>query len=291
MGPLALGDDVAITELKSLKALAPLHWRQELVANQSGAASGSRASIWPLEGSRFTVKHNYWRAKVVVSDGRSGFEEHWCLLSVAASASDRTIEVVKAAVDDAVTAASYAHRFNANTAQLHAEEEGGTHDAETVVGVRVCIPVGCYVLGGTSGDVAQPGQAISIAMYPFSQARKFVFAGQEEFLELPHAFFHYVAWCSGGREVITDIQGVENEDGDVFIVDPVVVRSAPATIGTLLGAATGGFSEVEALEKLRFDHWHPRCGQLCKAFDPLRRSAQGRRHCGLGMPTCGVGGG
>lgn len=287
LGPFGLGDDIAVSELKQLKALEPLQWRQEM----ANASAFSCRSHWPQEDDRFRIRYNYWRAKVVVSDGVTGFEEHWCLVHVAATPQERTIEAAKACVDDAVTAASYAHRFNANTAQLHAEEEGGDFDAETVVGVRVCVPVACYVLGGMGKEIAQPGQAILVTKFPFSQVQKYVFDGEEDFSELPHAFFHFASWLSGGREVVADIQGAEDEDGDVIIVDPVVLRPSPATVGSLLGTLTKSKqNEAEPKEKLRFDLVHPKCGQLCKAFDPLRRSTHGRKHCGLSVPSCGVGG-
>lgn len=290
LGPFGLSDDIAISELNQTKALEPLEFRQELA---NAGRYGSR-SHWPDEEERFRVQYNYFKAKVVVSDGAQGFEEHWCLVQAAASPKDRTMEVAKASVEDSVTAATYAHKFNSNTAQLHAEEEGGEHDAETVVGVRVCIPVACFVLGGMAQEVAQPGQVILVTKFPFQQVKKFVFDGKEEFLELPHAFFHYASWLSGGHEVIGDIQGAEDEDGDIHIVDPVILRPAQASVGSLLGALAANKSdskETEPKEKLRFDLMHPRCGPLCKTFDPLRRAPHGgRKHCGLSVPSCGVGG-
>lgn len=291
LGPFGLGDDIAVTDIKQLSALEPLQWRQQLASGRGSSSSSSRSN-WPHEDIHFRIEQNCWRAKVVVSDGASGFEEHWCVLQVAALPKDRTMGNAQVAVDDGVVAASYAHRFNANTAQLHAEEEGGSFDAETVVGVRVCVPVACYVLGGTAQEVASPGQAITVTKYPYTQVKKFVFDGQQDFLELPHAFFHFTSWMSGGREVVADIQGLEDEDGDIIILDPVILRPAKeqASVGSLLSTLTTSQEDGETLEKRRFDLMHPRCGQLCKSFDPFRRSTHVRRQCGLSMPTCGVGG-
>jgi len=133
-----------------------------------------------------------------------------------------------------------------------------------------------------------------LSLYPFSQVTKFVFEGKEEFTELAQAFFHFTAWHSGGKEVVADVQGFEDEDGDIVIVDPFVIRPKPINIGELVGTILPGGEqqqETPSPEQLRFDAWHPKCGQLCKAFDPSRRSANCRRHCGLGVPNCGLGGG
>mmetsp|Transcript_30816 Transcript_30816/g.88547 ORF Transcript_30816/g.88547 Transcript_30816/m.88547 type:complete len:400 (+) Transcript_30816:89-1288(+) len=290
LGPFSLGDDVAVTQLEPCKGYDPMTWRQGSSGSDSSSSS-SRSALLPRWGERFTAPHNFYRARVCVSDGKNGFEEYWCLLSVAAKSSDRNIENVQAAVDDSVTTASYAHRFNEHTARIHEEHSGGGGDADSVIGIRVCIPVGCYVIGGTASDICSPGEALSLSLFPFKQVQKLVFDGSEEFSELPQAFFHYCHHLSAGREVVTDIQGFEDEDGDLLIVDPVVVRPAAATVGSLLGAIVSNNTSSSANEeKLRFDTWHPRCGQLCKVFDPSRRSSQCRRACGLSVPTCGVGG-
>uniref|UniRef100_A0A7S2VME6 Alpha-type protein kinase domain-containing protein n=1 Tax=Zooxanthella nutricula TaxID=1333877 RepID=A0A7S2VME6_9DINO len=292
IGPFGQGDDIAVTKLEKLRGHETLGWRHE-------RATSSKGSLFPSTGPRYAVKHDYWRAKVVASDGQGGFEECWCLLSAAERKQERTIEVSQAAVDDAMAAATYAHAFNAQTARLHNAEEGGEHDAESVVGVRVCVPVGCYVLGGASMDVAQPGQVVTVAMYPYSQVDKFVFDGQgEDFVELAQAFFHYCSWFSGGQTIVGDLQGLEDEVGDLILVDPVVIKPPPVTVTDVLGTLVGGApgqspqsqAHEESKERQRFDAWHPRCSQLCKAFDPARRSAHCRRTCGLAAPSCGVGG-
>lgn len=282
IGPFGQGDDIALQDLTQAREIECMDWRQELAC----AGKMGHGSHWPQEDERFRTRYNYWKAKVVVSDGADGFEEHAVLVQSAVLAKDRTMEVAQHSVDDAIGAGRLAHKFNAQTATLHAEEEGGDHDAESVVGVRVCLPVACFVLGGFAEDVGQPGQTILITKFPFPSVSKFVFDGKEEFSELPQAFFHYASWATGGQEVVADIQGAEDEDGDIFIVDPVVLRPAKAT---LLGALTNDGGEPR--EKARFECMHPKCGPLCKAFDPLRRGPHGgRRACGLAVPTCGVGG-
>lgn len=282
LGPFGLGDDVGISELEPCKGFDMMRWRQ------GGSSSSScRSPLLPRWGERFTAPHDFYRAKVHVSDGKDGIEDYWCLLSVATKAQDRSIEICQAAVDDAVTAASFAHRFNERTAKMQEEHGGGGEGAESVIGVRVCVPVACYIIGGHS-EVAGAGEAVTLALYPYKTVQKYVFDGSEPFLELPQAFFHFCHHQSGGREVVVDLQGVEDEDGDIFIVDPVVIRPPPPTVGNLLGVLLQD-PKAASEEQLRFDTWHPRCGQLCKAFDPTRKSAYCRRACGLAMPACGVG--
>merc|ERR1711920_106826 len=83
-------------------------------------------------------------------------------------------------------------------------------------------------LGGRRGEV------VSLLRLPSSEVGKFVFDGSEEFLELPHAFFHYVTWFSGGREMAFDLQGAEHDDGDVILVDPCLLRTEKAGVSDLL---------------------------------------------------------
>merc|ERR1712226_143448 len=175
------------------------------------------------------------------------------------------------------------------TARTCGEED----EPESVPGIRVCAPVGCFVLGSAVPDVVNAGEAVSLVAYPSPVVKKFVFEGGEDFLELPQAFFHYVTWLSGGREFVGDIQGMQ-DDHDVLIVDPVVLRPPKATMGDIIGVvASAALSDAEQSQdksEQRFNVWHPRCGQLCKGFDPQRRSMKDRKACGLSLPSCGAGG-
>lgn len=294
--PYATGDEVAVIKFEKVKGWEPLRWRQERCAKQRASMDSSHRRLWP-EGPRFNTAQRFWGAKVVSSDGKGGFEEHLCVLQVAVAPKDRTLESIKLDVDDAKDVASYAVRFNLQTARTC-----GDVDPESVPGVKVCAPVACTVLGSAAPDLARPGEAVLLTWYPYSVLRKFVFEGGEDFLELPQAFFHYATWLSGGREQLADLQGVEEGD-DVILIDPVLLRSAQPTIGNLLstlvsGTAQGGGSSYEQAlgaqicgpADWRFEACHPQCGQLCQAFDPHRRSAQSRKHCGLNLPSCGVGG-
>lgn len=286
LGPFGAGDEVAVMQLDRVKGWEPLVWRQERIAKQRAAVDSASSLAWP-DGPRFSAAQRFWGAKVVASDGKGGFEEHWCLLQVAVNPKDRSMESVKPIIEDAKDVASYAHRFNLQTARACGAED----EPAEAPGVRVCAPVGCYVIGSSVPDVVQPGEAVSLSVYPASTVKKFVFEGAEDFVELPQAFFHYVAWTSGGRESVGDLQGVQ-DDQDVILVDPVVLRAAKPSIGDLIGtlASSGEEGGQTSVEQQRFDLWHPKCGQLCRAFDPQRRTAHCRRACGMSLPSCGVGG-
>mmetsp|Transcript_60474 Transcript_60474/g.128188 ORF Transcript_60474/g.128188 Transcript_60474/m.128188 type:complete len:384 (-) Transcript_60474:75-1226(-) len=287
LGPFGLEDDVAITAFEPCKGFAPMMRRQGL---ESSTSSRSRNPLYPRSGDRFTTPHNFYRARVCVSDNNNGFEEYWCLLSVSSNPAGRTLEPVEAAIKDSVTTANYAQQYNSFIRKIRAEHLGADPDDDSM-GVRVCIPVAAVVLAGRS-DVAEQGEVLSLSLYPFKSVEKFVFDGAEPFIEIPQAFFHFVHHTSEGREVVADIQGIEDEDGDFYLVDPVVLRRTQPSVGALLGAVLAD-KDVSSLEvgrgdeKLRFDTWHPRCGQLCHIFDPARKSANCRRACGL--PMCGVG--
>jgi len=287
-GPYAKDDDIAITLFEQCQGHGPLRWRQ----SDSHARDRRALAAWPRDDQRFGMQRNFWRAKVMVSDGHGGYEEYWSLMSCAVAAKDRTVQQMKTIVDDAITAATFADAFNMEIAKLHSEEVGGDPDPYAVVGVRVCVPVVCQVLGGRALDAAQPGQALLLCLYPHANVQKFVFEGSEDFNELPQAFFHFCVWSSAGKQMVSDIQGVEDEDGDFLIVDPFVLgpttqREVP-NLGEFVANARGAVN-AGSVENLRFETWHRRCGQLCKAFDPHRRSAQVRRACGLGLPSCGIG--
>jgi len=282
----------------TLQVVYSRHWQRERGRSSSSSEERSakqRASndvtsklLWPT-GPRFHSAQRFWGAKVVSSDGAGGFEEHWCLLQVAVNPQDRTGENARADIEDAREVAGYAHQFNAQTASYC-----GADDVESVPNVKVCAPVACEVIGSTVAGLANPGETVLLAWYPSPQVKKFVFDGSEDFLELPQAFFHYVAFLSGGRENVADLQGVEDGD-DIYLVDPVLLRSTQATLAGLLGTVLAGDPEPRLEPErdpgdLRFEQWHPRCGELCRAFDPTRRSAHCRKHCGINLPTCGVGG-
>lgn len=206
------------------------------------------------------------------------------MLVVATSPADRTHENVEIDLKDSADVASYASRFNHQLQNIFGESGGA------VPGVMVCGAVGCEIIKSSSSQFASPGEAIMIIPWPFPEIKKFMFDGSEDFLEVPQAFFHHAAWLSNSHEFVCDLQGIEDDDNNVILVDPCVIRAAKPTVGNLLSTLATSMSQKEKenvpqhvsadISTDRFDALHPRCSQLCKAFDPHRRSAV-KRHCGL----------
>merc|ERR1711920_709165 len=116
------------------------------------------------------------------------------------------------------------------------------------------------------------------------------------YLEMPHVFFHHAAFSSSSKHVVCDIQGVDTEDGNFLLIDPVILRSEQPTVTDVLGAIVDKAGDAvqannadASTSASRFDKLHPRCGQLCKGFDPHRRSAKQKAGvCGL-TSNCGLG--
>jgi hypothetical protein len=203
----------------------------------------------------------------------------------------RKMEVLRDDVEDAKDTASHAHRFN-----LHLQRAlGGEGGEDEVPQVKVAVPAACFVIGGSSNDVAQPGDAVLLHPYSPAEVQKYLFDGGEDFLELPQAFFHYTACQTSGMHFLCDLQGAEDENGSFLLVDPVVLRAPRPGLGDILGSLPGGSAFRGGCPTVgpspeRFDQLHPRCGGLCKAFDPQRKSGNQRRSCGLAQISCGVGG-
>eukprot|EP00931_Biecheleriopsis_adriatica_P046692 TRINITY_DN26836_c0_g1_i1.p1 TRINITY_DN26836_c0_g1~~TRINITY_DN26836_c0_g1_i1.p1 ORF type:complete len:355 (-),score=83.81 TRINITY_DN26836_c0_g1_i1:64-1128(-) len=282
--PFAQGDEVAVVKVQKVPGWEPMSWRQDRYAKQQ-AASNPASAIWPgPEESRFGRAQRFWAAKVQASDGKDGLEDYWCLLQVAMTKQDRSMEKVKDIVQDANDTASYAHRFNQHTARAVGEEP------QNIPNLRVAAPVACFVIDSANPEVAGPGECVTLTFFPSNSVTKFVFEGGEDFLEMPQAFFHFVAWSSGGKELVADLQGVQ-DDQDTLLIDPCLIRNKEIGVNDLLSLVAGGAEQdgVSLTEK-RFNLWHPRCAQLCRSFDPQRRSVNARRACGMALPTCGMGG-
>lgn len=282
--PFALGDEIAVMKILKAAGWEPMSWRQERAATQLAKGDSSNTICPGPEESRFARAQRFWAAKVVASDGKGGFEDFWCLLQVAAKKEERNMDNVKEIVSDAADTAAYAHRFNQHTAKAVGE------DPNNVPSVRVAAPVACQVIDSATPEIASAGDAIALTFYPSNNITKFVFEGGEDFLELPQAFFHFVVWTSGGKELIGDLQGVQDEQ-DIFLIDPVVIKQPQMGVNDLLGMmADPSAANSLSPNEQRFNLWHPRCAQLCRSFDPQRRGAHVRRACGVALPTCGVGG-
>jgi hypothetical protein len=290
---LNFGNEVIATELEKVKGWDALRSRFEQSAKERAGVlytanatqtSGPPKMKWP-EGYRFQTPKRFWKAKIISQDGQGGFQEHCCMLVIANAPEDRTHANVESDLKDSKEVADYASRYNKQLHKIFGENEG-------VPGVQVCAPVGCEVIKSSTQQFASPGEAITIIPYPFPEVKKFMFDGSEDFLEVPQAFFHHAAWLSSSHEFICDLQGVEDEDGNVIFVDPCIIRAPKATVGDLLSTLAPGQKEnvpqvATDVSSDRFDALHPRCSQICKVFDPHRRSACAKRACGLNI-SCGV---
>lgn len=290
------GLEIIATEFEKVKGWDPLRARFErsameragvLYTNHASQTNVGPKHQWP-QGYRFNTPRRFWRCKAICQDGQGGFQEHVCMVIIADAPEDRTHANIEADLKDAADVASYCSRFNKQLRKQFGENGG-------VPGVLVCAPVGCEVIKCCDQQFASPGEAITIIPYPFAEIKKFLFDGSEDFLEVPQAFFHHAAWLSNCNEFVCDLQGVEDDDGNVILVDPCVVRTPKATVGDLLSTLAPSIAGKENVPQVasdtssseRFDALHPRCSQLCKVFDPHRRSACGKRHCGLNI-SCGV---
>lgn len=285
--PFGAGDEVAVVSLEQVQAWEPLRWRFERSARERAqSVSTDRVQRWP-DTPRCSLPRRCWRAHVLGADGTGGFFQHYCMLQVIDSKKDRKMENLRLDMEDATDAASHAHRFNMHLARVAGADAATADDLPSV---KVAVPVACFVIGGHSTDVAAPGESLLLLPYAAPQVDKFLFDGSQEFQELPQAFFHYTACQTGGAHYVCDIQGAE-DDGSFVIVDPMLLRAPKPGISDLMGAAFGkGGAPASGPNEQLFDQLHPRCGALCKAFDPSRKNAHQRRVCGMNTSTCGVGG-
>jgi hypothetical protein len=296
--PFSLTDELVVEALEKAPGFEPLTWRQARCSQQRadmnmwGTEDGGQSRkrlAWP-EGHRWSTPQRYLRARI---------NRRWFLMQVAVNQEHRTMDYVRAVVEDAKDTAAYAHRFNAELARMQgAEDDTGIQDDGSMPLVRVCAPVGCSVLRpGLLSNLLGPGNVVVLTPYPSMEIRKFVFDGTEDFLELPQAFFHYVAWLSGGGECVYDLQGFEGDDGDVYLADPCIMKAARPSVANIFAPFVDPL-DVSGQQQLRdsgpseerFDMLHPRCGQLCRGFDPQRKGGKGRHVCGMDVKgACGLG--
>jgi len=226
---------------------------------------------------RFRSPKRFWRAQVITGDG----SEYMCVLQVAIMPKDRTLEKVALDLQDASDAAAYASRFNLHNQQTQ---------SDPLPSVKVAAPVACTVQDSAYPSMIPVGTVCTLTTYAYTEAQKFVFDGTEDFLELPQSFFHYATFSSNGRHFVCDVQGVEEDNGDILLVDPVILRAVLPGVDDIVRAAiptpTRGFAEIPLASgptSERFDTLHKKCSQLCHSFDPQRKSV--KRNVGL----CGIG--
>ncbi|CAE8583408.1 unnamed protein product [Polarella glacialis] len=270
---LKVGDELLVSKLDTPRGLEPLSFRYRQDVR----------SRWPDE-HRFQASRRSWQVPVATSRWPQG--QQVCVLQMASRLEERSQEFVEEDLEDANSAASYAHRFNLYHRQRAIE--AGLSSEEALPIVKVAAPAACRVVKSTYPALIPVGSVCTLVVYPYNEVRKFVFDGSEDFLELPQAFFHHAAFSSGGKQLVCDIQGMEEDDGSLLIIDPCVLRPEMMTVADLVVGAVGpkGKGEQDAAGCLgpigsqtpsaveHFDALHPKCAQLCKAFDAQRKSVK-----------------
>jgi len=262
-----------------------------------GKATGMDALSWRYRGEvqrswpasyRFQAPRAVFVTDVMSRDQRTTR----CVVQVPLAPSERTRENAQMHVVDAEIATAHAARFNAHMAQSMGNVMDVRDQGEAPPSVKICAPVACEVISSSAPEILPRGAVCTVTPYPHTQVAKFVFDGADEFLEVPQAFFHYAAFASGGTEFVCDIQGAEDDDGGIHIIDPVVLRADTSTMSDYLQstltetkkAPSQKFGPDHAPTEERFERLHPRCGQTCQSFDPMRRGAKGKKGmCGI---TC-----
>lgn len=269
---LETGAKVIVLDISKPDSIDTLRWRYMKEHHEVPGPDGQEL-VWPMT-HRFQVRRRSFRVKI--ADEKGGVTD--CILQISKDPSSRTAENLQKDVEDSKQVASYAHKFNMQ--QLGSLEMDG---GEGLCAVKVAAPIGCQVVA-KSKFLMEPinqGDLLTLAPFPDETIEKFVFEGDEKFHELPQAFFHYVAWLSGGKEMACDLQGSLGDEGELTLVDPVVVRTGGASIlEHITCQPPQGNTPLPPL----FDKLHPRCAQMCKDFDKSR--AVRSKRLGCGMPSC-----
>merc|ERR1712217_802414 len=117
-------------------------------------------------------------------------------------------------------------------AAVHAKT-GEEHDS--LPNVKVSTSIACEVAGSGSPEFLTVGDAITLLPNTAEEVRHFVCDGRtEEFQEVPQAFFHYTAFASGGKELVCDLKGYEDESGSFVVMDPCVMRKPLISVTDLV---------------------------------------------------------
>lgn len=284
-----VGAELQVATLDTPAGIDPLTWRYRDGVRQ----------LWP-KSYRFQTSRRSWFVKAMGQDDRGYFRPQGCVLQMASAPDERTHQNAASDLEDAVATAAYARRFND-----HQKEHSG---GDAMPRIKAAIPVVVEVVSTGYPSLVPTGSICTLTAYPEPEVHKYVFDGRDEFVELPQAFFHYVLFASGGKEFACDLQGMQDDDGDVLLIDTCLLRTKLPTVGDLVSSvasvgatpSTAGASRGD--QKLfgtglgyntseRFNVLHPQCGPVCKAFDPHRHcSKQKAGMCGTSC-ACGLGGG
>lgn len=278
---IKMGEKVSLCDLSTGPQIQALSWRYSEQSRNARPSGGERPIMskedvelppWPQQRC-FSVHHRFWHVSFPTKPGYFG------ILQMASNPDQRVPESLNDDTSASAAIAAYAHKFNTQQAAGHA------HDPPPAI--KVAAPIGCQIVDSGMISMFSVGDAVVLYVLPCVQnVEKFIFNGAEPYADVPQAFFHFVALSSGGKELAYDLQGIQDKDGDVFLVDPALLKvngkNGPCaddmmpTCGPLLGGFTGG------LEWGHFQALHSRCSPLCRAFDPHRAVRLGR-----GFTCCG----
>eukprot|EP00419_Tripos_fusus_P068267 CAMPEP_0172895900 /NCGR_PEP_ID=MMETSP1075-20121228/154155_1 /TAXON_ID=2916 /ORGANISM="Ceratium fusus, Strain PA161109" /LENGTH=468 /DNA_ID=CAMNT_0013751199 /DNA_START=73 /DNA_END=1476 /DNA_ORIENTATION=+ len=301
------GDELALGHLELVPPNDPLFWRyaekrSRASSNEPSDPKHSKARSWwssstqaeaepakvglpsvvgcPPPDCGLAAPVVYWRVKVNSMDCEGNVTEHPCLLQAAKSSHERTTCQSLSVLDKSAATAIYADKFNSHMAAVFYGEVGSqiSHDEEQELQdgplVRIAIPVGCVVISSLYPEILELGDNVVLFPYPPLEIQKLVFEepghnALENTLEIPQAFFHFVAHLSRGRQLVWDLQGCTYEDGSVILMDPC-----------LLQRSNTGQEDTELFHRL-----HPECSSLCLTFVGSLRPA-GKLRCSPGNSHC-----
>jgi len=211
---------------------------------------------WP-ESYRWQPRH--WFLIVTKHDRKQ------YLLQIAANLDDRTREKVQEDIKDMEGVQTLASKFN-----MQIGENAGTR-------VLVCTPKPVEILQSHLPALLGISDVGLLIPYPgkLADIEKFVFDGRTDtFVDLPSAFFHYAMFITQGKQMVVDLQGEVTDDGDLLLIDPVLVQPATADPRIFCGVIPGG------LNSKAFETLHPRCTPMCNMFDPHRKVKMQNNICG-----------
>eukprot|EP00930_Biecheleria_cincta_P098302 TRINITY_DN89973_c0_g1_i1.p1 TRINITY_DN89973_c0_g1~~TRINITY_DN89973_c0_g1_i1.p1 ORF type:complete len:374 (-),score=65.63 TRINITY_DN89973_c0_g1_i1:49-1125(-) len=294
-----LDDEVAVQRMEVVPGLEPLSWRRnfsvaagmgssldeaDILAARKGYSRASSSSPPWLTAELSQQRRHSWRTRILAChpERPDEFVEHQCLMQVPVDPEMRTVESFAQDLKDACVASSYAHQFNLQLTRLRAlkelQERNNADVTKIEVGVQVCVPVICEVLGSSMPHFVSTGDFVLVSLLESEQVRKFVFNGEEPFEEMPQAFFHFVASTSSGKELCWDLQGYrEPRSGITLLTSPSVKELPAASVGDLFSSVAPGAVPSPGLKLAQqFNVLHPRCTAVCEAFDPDRKGALGK---------------
>jgi len=275
------GDKIVVHDLCEAPGLAALGWRYR----------DKVKAVWPND-QRFQAPRKTFLCNAVGRDDR----DKLCVLQVDAFVpkGPKSMECAWQRVDDAANVAEHASRFNRQMAQSLGNVVNLGEQNDPVPTVKVCAPVACEVISTCYADILPSGAACTLTHFPFREVNKFVFDGADEFADVPQSFFHYVAFVTRMEEFVCDLQGHEDDDGNILLLDPVVLSMEKPNVTQLLSTLKGepiraGLDAkdgpLHGPTEGRFEALHPKCGQMCQSFDPSRRGVKGKKgFCGI---SCG----